>query len=310
MPSTVNGIVYHYCSLEAFKSIIENECLWLCDVEKSNDSAERIYFEKIMLKQIELYTNDLKRSDKANKNSALKILEFIQKAIQSPLTERAPVYSCSFSYNGDQLSQWRGYADDGYGVAIGFYKTNFQEITPKECFRDVNYSRNQAEEQCRKILEKAFDYFFREKHSNTNSSDLFFIFPILHHLVHDEVFFKSESFQEENECRLATADPANEYDESRSLYQTETHSFSLQTPAFIPDDNHPFILSNKKFRISNHRLSGYYELSFSKIKNDIIHSILLGPKCLAKPRDIQIFLQCHGYDTDPIEIIPFKATYR
>lgn len=54
MTNTNDQIVYHYCSLEVFKSIIENECLWLCDVQKSNDSQERIYFEKIMLEQIEL----------------------------------------------------------------------------------------------------------------------------------------------------------------------------------------------------------------------------------------------------------------
>lgn len=52
MPETDNGIVYHYCSLETFKSIIENKCLWLCDVQKSNDSAECTYFENIMKNHI------------------------------------------------------------------------------------------------------------------------------------------------------------------------------------------------------------------------------------------------------------------
>lgn len=35
-----NEVVYHYCSLETFKNIISHQCLWLCDVQKSNDSKE------------------------------------------------------------------------------------------------------------------------------------------------------------------------------------------------------------------------------------------------------------------------------
>ena len=33
-------LVYHYCSMEAFKSIIENKTLRLTDITKSYDSAE------------------------------------------------------------------------------------------------------------------------------------------------------------------------------------------------------------------------------------------------------------------------------
>ena len=34
------GIVYHYCSVPAFISIIRNKELWLTDVLKSNDPME------------------------------------------------------------------------------------------------------------------------------------------------------------------------------------------------------------------------------------------------------------------------------
>ena len=33
-------LVYHYCSMETFKSIIENKTLRLTDITKSYDSAE------------------------------------------------------------------------------------------------------------------------------------------------------------------------------------------------------------------------------------------------------------------------------
>lgn len=34
-----SDIVYHYCSLEAFLSIIQNASLWLSDISKSNDEV-------------------------------------------------------------------------------------------------------------------------------------------------------------------------------------------------------------------------------------------------------------------------------
>ena len=121
-----SGIVYHYCSLEAFKSIIENKCLWLCDVEKSNDSAERVYFNNLMLQTVKQYLEQLDpATHKIERKRAA--LQQLQNALSTPQDELAPVYSCSFSDNGDLLSQWRGYADDGYGVAIGIYSGHFQK---------------------------------------------------------------------------------------------------------------------------------------------------------------------------------------
>ena len=36
-------IVYHYCSLEGFLSIIQNASLWISDISKSNDCLESSY---------------------------------------------------------------------------------------------------------------------------------------------------------------------------------------------------------------------------------------------------------------------------
>ena len=43
-PFDVYGnVLYHYCSMETFKSIIEKKELWLCNARHSNDSAELQY---------------------------------------------------------------------------------------------------------------------------------------------------------------------------------------------------------------------------------------------------------------------------
>ena len=62
-----------------------------------------------------------------------KILDYIDKYYET--------YICSFSENGDLLSQWRGYCPDGEGYAIGFkqpesYKNLFND--EGICFRGSN----------------------------------------------------------------------------------------------------------------------------------------------------------------------------
>ena len=308
MTNTNDQIVYHYCSLEVFKSIIENECLWLCDVQKSNDSQERIHFEKIMLKQIELYIESDKEKHYLD---IVQILQSIKDAILSPLSSRKPIYSCSFSYNGDQLSQWRGYADDGYGVAIGFDSTVFQENLPKENFNAVVYDYDKAEQKCIDIVKQAINtYSDWEKAINREVSIDVLKNYILYPMVLNAVFFKSPFFHEENECRLVTADPASDDNECISCFQTEDYSFSFVLPAITPNDDQKFQLSEKKFHISKHGLSGYHELSFSNIKNDLIKSITLGPKCSATKQEIREFLNFNNYPVDSIYVEYSKGTYR
>lgn len=35
-------LVYHYCSIETFKNILQSKVLWLCDLTDSNDEEEVI----------------------------------------------------------------------------------------------------------------------------------------------------------------------------------------------------------------------------------------------------------------------------
>lgn len=46
-------VVYHYCSLEGFLSIIQNASLWMSDISKSNDCLENIYIRNKIKNRIE-----------------------------------------------------------------------------------------------------------------------------------------------------------------------------------------------------------------------------------------------------------------
>lgn len=57
-------IVYHYCSISTFLNIMKNCSLWMTEVEKSNDYAERRYIEekiKDQFKEIAKVDSELKQ---------------------------------------------------------------------------------------------------------------------------------------------------------------------------------------------------------------------------------------------------------
>ena len=307
MPETDNGIVYHYCSLEAFKSIIENKCLWLCDVQKSNDSAECTYFENIMINHINynilLLTSNYNHDD--NRDRKIKALQLLKESLHNSQTERATIYSCSFSYNGDQLSQWRGYADDGYGIAIGFSDYFFVRQLPHGTFNRVLYGQGHANSTCEKILQKAFLSYEHDKNGeNDPDYTTTFVLNVLEQLDRHNIFFKSDAFIEENECRVVMRIAPNRY-------SALSYDFLLRNPHIDPNDTTlNFSISTEKYRIAQHTFSSYIELSFDKIKDLLINSITLGPKCQADPKDIRQFLRICGYNTDDIIIKRSFATYR
>ena len=96
-------LIFHYASLETFKSIIENHCIWLCDVQKSNDSTERTYFEQVLLKVIDdLLANP--SEIKSFSPYAEKALATFKDTYRNQRPNIPPIYSASFSFDGDLLS--------------------------------------------------------------------------------------------------------------------------------------------------------------------------------------------------------------
>ena len=106
-------IVYHYCSVNTFLNIVNNSSVYLSDVSKSNDSQELIWLENKCREHWQ--NNDLSGID-FNVNDILNAIQ------------RVKCWCMCFSEINDDLGQWRGYADDGKGVAIGFDKKFLKSV--------------------------------------------------------------------------------------------------------------------------------------------------------------------------------------
>ncbi|MCW0235483.1 MAG: DUF2971 domain-containing protein [Ferrovibrio sp.] len=110
--------IFHYCSAAAFKSIIESKSLWLTDLHQTNDAREgREVTEAVvdLLREMKVEEYQIKRWRETYDSSY----------------DLCQGYGFCLSEDGDLLSQWRGYADDGHGFAIGFNGNLLRDIAKK-----------------------------------------------------------------------------------------------------------------------------------------------------------------------------------
>lgn len=111
-------ILYHYCSAPTFRAIVETGQLRFSDINMLNDAEEMRWgygvFEEAAGNMLRL----------AEKNPKLKALDrnFLDKVdeIIAPMQFFVQPFVSCFSRAPDLLSQWRAYADDGRGFALGF----------------------------------------------------------------------------------------------------------------------------------------------------------------------------------------------
>jgi len=103
----IPDILYHYCSNDSLLSIVTSKTLLLTAVTAANDYEETQRTRPFLLSEIAKYDSEPEK----DQLSKLQQLFDINNTIP---------FIASFSENPDQLSQWRGYADDATGVSIGF----------------------------------------------------------------------------------------------------------------------------------------------------------------------------------------------
>lgn len=281
----MDQILYHYCGLEAFLSIIKNSTLWLSDIRKSNDYLECVYCRDKINEKIRGFLEDDKED--------LEAWNFGYN-INSDLSMDMISYVACFSENKDQLSQWRGYADNGAGIAVGFSRESFadlKEAAPSHIsFRKVIYDEKEQEkfierigrESIKAMETKPVAQVAAELNQNYRLQ-----FPVL----------KNASFEEEAEWRIIFND-----------------SFSKRKRHVGKN----ILFSGIRYTVREKRLVSYIEMDFSKLKHNAIKEIWIGPKAEVEIQDIMHLLDVYGYYDDvesynefvPIKIAHSASSYR
>lgn len=107
----MNKLYYHYTDVNGLISILQNEELWLTGIYFMNDHTEgKVVFDKIFNS-----TEDQGTQDKLGH-----LFNFC--------INQNRIFATSFTENGDQLSQWRGYCPNDGGYSIGFNFNRIEEL--------------------------------------------------------------------------------------------------------------------------------------------------------------------------------------
>lgn len=201
----INGrvkYVYHYTSIEAMKSILENDNLWLSDSRFLNDKTE---LEDGRKATIEAINKLLNKSNNLDKSILEELLEYFK-------SDDLCVYVASFCTKSNLAHQWALYANKGQGVCIKYEINNdngrkFFRLDNKSqpsYFRlyKVNYacSKDKA-----KMQETLIADFFRQFYSDISTTDKLrpiFVGYLKGFLARSLSVFKNESFAAEQEVRL------------------------------------------------------------------------------------------------------------
>lgn len=275
-------MVYHYCSVDTFLKIIQNKSLRLSDIGKANDYTEITYMENMIREEFAKKIETLKLKDEG-----ISLILSLEENFRNMRLNYINLYAICFSEEKDLLSQWRGYANDGSGIAIGFSKDIMQTVNEDKyglTFKKVCY----AEEEQRKFAEKEVQIIM----DTMKIKNIFGAFgEVYENDIKNIGCMKQPGFSEEKEWRLCIG----MCPEVRIGREGVFNNFSL---------------SEIKTQYIREQLVTYFDLRFEKICNDFVKEIVIGPSAKVTKRDIRMSLSINGFDTDKINITKSQITYR
>jgi hypothetical protein len=175
---------FHYCSAAAFWGIVTSQTLWLSSVWALNDGEELWWARK---------ATGLVLGNHATKFPA-EFREFILSSLASPDPHVLPLVT-SFSRNGDLLSQWRAYAEDGTGFAIKFNPNVLRKMPVH--MTSISYRPEQQHQLILNTLQVFYKYWKMRTEAARSA-----VWEILPYLSFDLIALKHPSFFEEQEVRL------------------------------------------------------------------------------------------------------------
>ena len=297
-------ILYHYCSLKTFLDIMKNKSIWVSDIERSNDFLELIALRKLLANHINADLNEIidkhMMSD-GDKEKAKNLWRLRDDFMSRLTTAYARTFVFCLSEEPDLLSQWRGYADDGNGMVIGFKTSFFEKLGRKNletkipvafAFDQITYDESVAKDYIHRQLDQYNWYNCNEIEEYEDS-----LKKLTARISIDAPFYKKKAFAEEKEWRLVISHFVNNFG-SIKLSELDDSSCSFGEIEYI---------------VSNNNLVPHIDIKIKDMKNAIA-KIIIGPKCKEKVADIRQFLVCMGILDNigdaSISILKSRASYR
>lgn len=288
-------IVYHYCSLETFISIIKNSTIRLSHVTKSNDVEELKYiipFLKIALKKSIKYYNELEEFEYSLDP------EMADRVVDAYFNDDSrEVYVCCFSETTELVDQWARYADQSKGVAIGFSTDNLvklQTLNTNYAFGKIIYDAKYVITELCDIIDEEY-----QNKKTINALNITTYENVINNIVKTILeyssLYKNPAFKQEREWRLIY-NPFNKIKHIESSYVFNDVLLEANEYCY-PQVG--FKRRSYEFKAvdDNLNLTSYIDLDFSTIKQYFIKEIIIGNQSKLTPldSDLQLFLSSYGY---------------
>ena len=261
------GPLFHYCSATSFLAILQNRTIRFSDASQLNDGEEVVWPNDLFSQAITLI-----RAGEGGVQASLitnAFLDLIEQRWAASLQTSRHFVAC-FSRMGDSLSQWRAYADDATGLAIGFTGL---ETFPSQLI-EVCYDYTL---QLKEMIECICYLFTKSLTPNYSSSQ--FTWDVIG-FVSRSIGYKNPAFYEEHEVRLSRI-------VGSFNFATSVHQF----------DNAE--LSRKDFKVSYReargRLVPYSDIRFDTDTAMRVSEITIGPRSQVTSQELELFLGSYGY---------------
>jgi Protein of unknown function (DUF2971) len=115
-------MIYHYTDDTGLQGIIESGKLWFSDIFGLNDPSELRHGLKVAIDTLKSRINNA-RPEIATFASQLERFD-----VDAGIEAAGHFFICCFSGDGDDLGQWRAYAHDGRGYALGFEPAALEDV--------------------------------------------------------------------------------------------------------------------------------------------------------------------------------------
>jgi hypothetical protein len=201
----IPNIIYHYTDGAGFLGILQTGKLWLHDVFSLNDPSELNHgislLSQIMTKEVRSHA------------TSPEALQFIKdfKTIRKA-HEAARFFVCCFSKCKDDLAQWRAYADNGRGYALGFDSKTltkaFANWVPPECQTfSVTYNDEKLRQLDNRLAKEVFSFIYPSKGQNLSDTAIYtYMWWLREYLLEAAIglslYFKHEGYANEREYRF------------------------------------------------------------------------------------------------------------
>lgn len=288
--------VYHYTNDKGLMGILESGKLWFTDIFSLNDPSELRHGVSLAIKKFGIMAENISKKHAIISRKFREIFDegvLINDGIQGI----AHFFTCSFSKCGDDLGQWRAYADNGHGFALCFDVMGLENVFvysvttdkfARETFPLV-YDDSRLVEVHEKLIDNTLAYIqvldgagipeMPEELLRDNLRQLYI--ELAKYIVTISIYFKHAGYANEVEYRF----------------------FELHVAGSRPE---------VRFRARNNSLVKYREFDWKSAGADVLRKIVIGPAAnFEKSKEFaEECLRRAGFDPASIEITQSKIPYQ